>query len=219
MTIEDSWLRIENWLREYAPAAYAALPPAVGTDAVRAAERRCGLVFPEILVASLRRHDGAGECRLPGNYRLSGAAEIAQDYVQWIGSQQRSVHDELRYWRSSWLPLAGDGAGGSLFIETAPGDQHGRIGAHAHGDGGRFDDWPQYASLQALLSWGAQALSVGTATDVLDYVLVTDEQGLPYWEDADAEQDGVTVVWDMAALENLAPHRPAAVDDRRKPLA
>ncbi|MFG2652426.1 SMI1/KNR4 family protein [Streptomyces sp. NPDC048436] len=202
MTIEDSWLRIENWLCEFAPAAYASLPPAAGSDAVRVAERQCGLVFPEDLVASLRRHDGAGECLLPGNYRLFAAAEIAKDYVWWIGSQQRDVPDELRYWRSSWLPLAGDGAGDSLFVEMATGDQHGRIGAHAHGDGGRFDDRPQYTSLQALLSWAAQALSVGSATDVLDYVLATDEQGLPYWEDADAQQDGVLVVWDMAALEN-----------------
>ncbi|MEV0529528.1 SMI1/KNR4 family protein [Streptomyces sp. NPDC050439] len=202
MTIEDAWLRIETWLREYAPAAYASLPPAAGTDAVRAAERQCGLLFPEDLVASLSRHDGSGECLLPGNYRLSGAAEIAQDHVWWIGSQQPDVHDELRYWRSSWLPLATDGAGGSLFVEMAPGDEHGRIGVHAHGDGGRLHDRPQYTSLQALLSWAAQALSVGSAADVLDYVLATDEQGLPYWKDADAEHDAVSVVWDMAALKN-----------------
>ncbi|MEV8318502.1 SMI1/KNR4 family protein [Streptomyces sp. NPDC059900] len=202
MTIDGSWLQIENWLCEYASPAYSSLPPATGSDAVRAAERQCGLAFPDDLVASLRRHDGSGEFLLPGNYRLSGAAQIAEDYVLWTGSQQRDVPDELRYWRSSWLPLAVDGAGGSLFVEMAPGDRHGRIGAHAHGDGGRFDDWPQYTSLQALLSWAAQALSDGSATDVLDYVLTTDEQGLPYWEDADAEQDGVSVVWDMAALEN-----------------
>ncbi|MET9768759.1 SMI1/KNR4 family protein [Streptomyces sp. NPDC006415] len=202
MTIEGSWLWIENRLCEYSPAAYASLPPAADSDAVRVAERQCGLVFPEDLVASLRRHDGSGECLLPGNYRLSGVAEIARDYVWWIGSQQRDVPDELRYWRSSWLPLAGNGAGGSLFVEMAPGDQHGRIGAHAHGDGGRFDDLPQYNSLRSLLSWAAQALSDGSATDVLDYVLTADEQGLPYWENADAEQDGVSVAWDMAALEN-----------------
>ncbi|MGW6062721.1 SMI1/KNR4 family protein [Streptomyces sp. NPDC055189] len=202
MTIDGSWLRIENWLCEYAPSAYASFPPATGSDAVRAAERHCGLVFPDDLVASLRRHNGSGEFLLPGNYRLSGAAQIAKDYVWWTGSQQRDVPDELRYWRSSWLPLAVDGAGGSLFVEMAPGDRHGRIGVHAHGDGGRFDDLPQYTSLQALLSWAAQALSDGSATDVLDYVLTTDEQGLPYWEDADAEQDGVPAVWDMPALDN-----------------
>ncbi|MEU6673808.1 SMI1/KNR4 family protein [Streptomyces sp. NPDC046925] len=202
MTIDGSWSRIEDWLCGYAPAAYASLPPAAGSDAVCAAERRCGLVFPGDMVASLRRHDGSGECLLPGNYRLSGAAEIAKDYVWWIGSQQRDVPGELRYWRSSWLPLAADGAGGSLFVETAPGDRHGRIGAHAHGDGGRFGDGPRYTSLQALLSWAAQALSEGSATDVLDYVLAVDELGLLYWQDVDAEGDGVSVVWDMAALEN-----------------
>ncbi|MGW6275350.1 SMI1/KNR4 family protein [Streptomyces sp. NPDC055060] len=202
MTIDSSWLRIENWLCEYAPAAYISLPPATGSDAVRAAERRCGFAFPADLVALLCRHDGSGQCLLPGNYRLSGADEIADDYLAWIGSGRRDVPDELRYWRSSWLPLAGDGAGGSLFLEVAPGDRHGHIGTHAHGDGSRFDDRPHYTSLQALLSWAAQALSDGSATDVLDYVLIMDEQGLPYWEDADAEHDGVTVIWDMAALEN-----------------
>ncbi|MFE7136812.1 hypothetical protein ACFVAG_03605 [Streptomyces sp. NPDC057644] len=143
MTIEGSWLWIENRLYEYSPAAYASLPPAADSDAVRVAERQCGLVS-------------------------SG-----------------------RKWRR-----------GGLFVEMAPGDQRGRIGAHAHGDGGRFDDLPQYNSLRALLSWAAQALSDGSATDVLGYVLTADEQGLPYWEDADAEQDGVSVAWDMAALEN-----------------
>lgn len=201
MTIEDSWLRIENWLCEYAPAAYGSLPLAADSDAVREAERQCGLVFPEDLVASLSRHDGSGEGLLPGNFRLSGAVEIARDFVWWIGYEQRDIPDELRYWRSSWLPLAGNSAGSSLFVEMALGDQHGRIGEHTHGDGGRFDDLPQYTSPPALLSWAAQALSDGSATDVLDYVLALDEQGIPYWEDADAEQDGASVIWDMAALE------------------
>ncbi|MER6133951.1 SMI1/KNR4 family protein [Streptomyces sp. NPDC001815] len=202
MTIDGSWSMIESWLSEHAPGTYASLPPAADSDTVRAAERRCGLVFPEEVVASLHRHDGSGEFLLPGNYRLSGAAEIAKSYAGWMGSQQRDVPEELRYWRPSWLPLAQDGAGDSLFVEMARGDRLGCVGTHAHGDGGQFVDLPHHASLQALLNWAAQALSDGSATDVLDYVLITDEQGSFSWQDADAEEDGAPVSWDMAALEH-----------------
>jgi hypothetical protein len=202
MTIDRSWLRIEEWLRESAPAAYAALPPAAGADVVRAAERACGVAFPGDVVASLRRHDGSGDGLLPGNYRLLSADEIAEEYVQWIRLDQRSVPEELRYWHSSWLPLATDGCGDSLFVETARGEGFGRIGRHSHGDGGRFDNQLQYASLDALLSWAAQALADGSTTDLLDYVITVGEDGFPYWEDADAQGDEVPVVWDMKELKN-----------------
>ncbi|WP_128374612.1 SMI1/KNR4 family protein [Streptomyces cavernae] len=201
MTIDTSWSRIEEWLREHAQAAYASLPPAASAEAIRAAERACGIDFPPDVVASLARHDGSPECLLPGNYGLLGAARIAEDYGLRIRLTLPGLPGSSRYWQSSWLPLASNGAGDSLFVETAPGERSGRLGRHSHDDGGRFDDGLQYLSLDSLLSWTARALSEGSVTDLLDWVLTTDEDGFLDWEDADAEWDEVSVVWDMTELQ------------------
>jgi hypothetical protein len=73
------WDRIERWLAAYAPATAAALAPPASPDQVVAAQRRMSTAFPPDLVASLRRHDGAGryaDALLPPLHRPLPVAEI-----------------------------------------------------------------------------------------------------------------------------------------------
>ncbi|MFE2070637.1 SMI1/KNR4 family protein [Streptomyces sp. NPDC059467] len=57
--VEDSWDRIDSWLREYAPRTFASLGPPAADDEIRAAQEELNVTFPPDLVASLCRHNGA----------------------------------------------------------------------------------------------------------------------------------------------------------------
>jgi cell wall assembly regulator SMI1 len=68
--VTGAWQRIEQWLAASAPGQLASLRPGAGAAAVADAQQRLGLRFPDDLVASLSRHDGASPPR--GHFTVYG---------------------------------------------------------------------------------------------------------------------------------------------------
>ncbi|MFD7097328.1 SMI1/KNR4 family protein [Streptomyces xanthophaeus] len=90
--VQDSWSRIDAWLREHAPRTFATLGPPAGPEEIAAAEEELGVTFPPDLVASLLRHNGAldGEeaFRFSTHDRLLSVSEIVADTNQ-VHAQHR----------------------------------------------------------------------------------------------------------------------------------
>ena len=78
--VEQSWQRIENWLRNNAPETYATLNPPASEAAIAKAEEFLGVPFPPDVLASLRVHDGIaqqhGAFHLAGRYSLASVERI-----------------------------------------------------------------------------------------------------------------------------------------------
>ncbi|MFB6581646.1 SMI1/KNR4 family protein [Streptomyces sp. NPDC056402] len=78
--VQDSWNRIDEWLREHAPRTFATLGPPAGHEEIAAAEEELGITFPPDLVALLLRHngalDGAEAFRFSTHDRLLPVSEI-----------------------------------------------------------------------------------------------------------------------------------------------
>lgn len=81
--VQDSWTRIDAWLREHAPRTFATLRPPAGDKEIAAAQEELGVTFPLDLVASLLRHNGALEgpeaFRFSTGDRLLGVSGILGD--------------------------------------------------------------------------------------------------------------------------------------------
>ncbi len=167
--VEQSWDRIETWLARHAPETFATLRPGASTEAVLAAQRETGLVFPDDLVASLRRHDGVeqrpGGFRLPGGHTLLSAAAIpAQTRTMADAIAQVDTGGSLlgTYWHPQWILIAPDGSGGALALDARPGATLGAVGQLEHGEGTRFGRWGTIGDLLAAV---ADALERGAALD------------------------------------------------------
>ncbi|MFE3288079.1 SMI1/KNR4 family protein, partial [Streptomyces sp. NPDC059233] len=101
--VQDSWDRIDEWLRENAPRTFATLGPPARREEIAAAEEELGVTFPPDLVASLLRHngarDGAEAFRFSTHDRLLSLSEIVGD-TQWMRDIAEDLDEEEaeHYW-------------------------------------------------------------------------------------------------------------------------
>ena len=122
VTVERSWERIESWLREDAPEAFAALREGVAASDVDAAEERLGLAFPQALRESLLRHDGQ-EWRWPSlvEFGVLMPLEHVVDNAELntkAGIDDARAEDEI-WWRRDWIPFVSrDGDALSVAVES-----------------------------------------------------------------------------------------------------
>ncbi|GAA1396434.1 hypothetical protein GCM10009613_47650 [Pseudonocardia kongjuensis] len=142
--VRDAWL---TWLgtldRAGYPGSAMAAPPA-GPGAVDAAEREFGRPFPPGLRALYALSDGqqpdAGPLPVtttifPGTYALLPLGQALREYRNWVqivgpGESDPDVDDVItvragdpvraRYWDPGWWPLATDGGGNSIAVDTVP---------------------------------------------------------------------------------------------------
>ncbi|MFJ6699992.1 SMI1/KNR4 family protein [Streptomyces sp. NPDC091272] len=133
--VQESWDRIDAWLREHAPRTFATLRPPAGLEEIAAAEEELGVTFPADLVASLLRHngarDGAEAFQFSTHDRLLGTSEIVED-TQWMRGIAEDLDEEEAeyYWSGGYLKIGSYGVtADGLTIDCRPGqDSCGAIG-------------------------------------------------------------------------------------------
>ncbi|MCT7352772.1 SMI1/KNR4 family protein [Streptomyces sp. 15-116A] len=166
--VEDSWDRIDGWLRTHAPRTFAALASPATDDEIRAAEEKLRLRFHPELVASLRRHNGAqgwGAFRFPTHDRLLGvqgiveateflrhvAADVYDDYGDYDAYEEWDEEDQeaaASYWHPAYLKFGDyESTADGLAIDCRAGDSYGAIGRFFDEGGttfGRADSLGEY---------------------------------------------------------------------------
>ncbi|MFF4012591.1 SMI1/KNR4 family protein [Streptomyces sp. NPDC001717] len=133
--VQDSWDRIDEWLRENAPRTFATLGPPARREEIAAAEEELGVTFPPDLVASLLRHngarDGAEAFRFSTHDRLLSLSEIVGD-TQWMRDIAEDLDEEEaeHYWIDAYLKFGSYGVtADGLTIDCRRGqDSYGAIG-------------------------------------------------------------------------------------------
>ena len=145
-TLAESWTRIMAWTQANAPESAHASPPA-SPEQVGRLRSRLGLPLPADLEAWLSVADGA-EIKVWSKspeeaWQLFGAREIAEDRAQ-LGAicaelvaeygpsagEGRAVGPARPLaWSSAWIPVATNGAGARLCLDTdpAPGGAVGQV--------------------------------------------------------------------------------------------
>ncbi|MFJ9767594.1 SMI1/KNR4 family protein [Streptomyces erythrochromogenes] len=137
--VQESWDRIDAWLREHAPRTFATLRPPAGHEEIAAAEEVLGVAFPPDLVASLLRHngalDGADAFCFSTHDRLLGVGEIVED-TQWMRDIAADLDEENAesYWIDGYLKFGSYGVtSDGLTVDC-------RRGQGSYGAIGRFFD-------------------------------------------------------------------------------
>lgn len=139
--VQDSWDRIDDWLRRHAPRTFASLAPPATAEEIRGAEQELDLTFPPDLVASLRRHNGAqgeGAFDFPTHDRLLSVQEIvdATGFLRGIAEDLDEEEDEeeeegdgYHYWHHGFLQFGSyEVTADGLTIDSRPGRSYGAIG-------------------------------------------------------------------------------------------
>ncbi|MER6345192.1 SMI1/KNR4 family protein [Streptomyces sp. NPDC001595] len=166
--VQDSWNRIDEWLREHAPRTFATLGPPARHEEIAAAQEELGLTFPPDLVASLLRHngamDGAEAFRFSTHDRLLEVAGILEDTRFMRNIAEDLDEDEAEsYWHHGYVKFGSYGVtSDGLVIDCRPEqDSFGAIGRFFDETGtafGKADSLGGYlAELAGLLERGRDA--------------------------------------------------------------
>ncbi|MEO3742597.1 DUF6461 domain-containing protein [Plantactinospora sp. B5E13] len=201
--VAESWAVVERWLASNAPQTYTSLRPPADPAAVEAAQQTIGVTFPEDLVASLARHDGAddgpGAFTLGGSYQLMRVEEIPRrwrtttDALGMSTVDDEDHHDEDDgllgwYWHPQWVPFGKTNSVDMLVVDCRPGVTYGAVGVHLKGDVTHFGHWPSLADLLADIA------------DGLDR-----DRPVRHWHPA---ADGVRLHWELVQEQHPAPRSP-----------
>lgn len=158
--IEDSWARIVAWCEQHAPEAVRTLRPRAGEEALTAAEVASGCEWPEDLRRWYRLHDGCREypysvllapwMPLP----LAGVveevrhqADLLADLVSMPWADPEAVERSRTEpagvvpagFLPSFVPIAVDLQGGTLYVDTRPGHWSGCVTEYGDDSGRRWD--------------------------------------------------------------------------------
>jgi cell wall assembly regulator SMI1 len=166
--VNRAWERIEKWLAANAPASAATLAPPASMEAISRMQQQIGVPVPAELIASLRRHDGAGTnmrdgFTLPPFYIPMSAEGIISEAKMMCDVLVSSGYDDNvgSWWHGQVIPIAFDGGGGNLLLDQRPG-RGGRLGDHDEESDMMFTVYPR--SLTELLEQTATSLETGRAT-------------------------------------------------------
>ncbi|MFE1037048.1 SMI1/KNR4 family protein [Streptomyces sp. NPDC058807] len=137
--VQDSWSRIDAWLREHAPRTFATLLPPAGDEEIAAAQEELGITFPPDLIASLLQHNGALDgpeaFRFSTHDRLLGVSGILED-TEFMRNVADGLDEEEAegYWHHGYVKFGSYGVtADGLMIDC-------RSGRGSCGAIGRFFD-------------------------------------------------------------------------------
>ncbi|MFD4693506.1 SMI1/KNR4 family protein [Streptomyces sp. NPDC058463] len=177
--VQDSWTRIDAWLREHAPRTFATLRPPAGDEEIAAAQEELGVTFPPDLVASLLRHNGALEgpeaFRFSTGDRLLGVSGTLRDTEFMRGIDQGPDGEAEDYWLRSYVKFGSyDVTSDGLLMDCrTERDSFGAIGRFFDETGTRFG---QADSLGGYLAELADMLERGQEAGVVTF------NGRLFWE-------------------------------------
>ncbi|WP_329616581.1 SMI1/KNR4 family protein [Streptomyces brevispora] len=177
--VQDSWTRIDAWLREHAPRTFATLRPPAGDKEIAAAQEELGVTFPPDLIASLLRHDGALEgpeaFRFSTGDRLLGLSGILGDTGFMRGIDQGLDGEAEGYWLHGYVKFGSyDVTSDGLLMDCRTGrDSFGAIGRFFDETGTSFG---QADSLGGCLAELAGKLERGQDAGVVTF------NGRLFWE-------------------------------------
>jgi cell wall assembly regulator SMI1 len=167
MTVDSSWARITAWLGAQVPAMAAGFAPPATDDEVDAASREVGVAFPPDLRAwfgLVGGNEGQFGSLVPAYFDpLSVAASLADRKIWLEVGEDEEVGDvagtEEFAWHPSWVPIAQDAGGTTLFVDLREGDAHGCVMEYDKVEA--CDGTVRWPSVAALLVEIADALDSG----------------------------------------------------------
>ncbi|MGW0858522.1 SMI1/KNR4 family protein [Streptomyces sp. NPDC002690] len=178
--VQDSWNRIDAWLREHAPRTFLTLRPPASDEEIAAAQKELGVTFPPDLIASLLRHDGAvsgadaflfsTHDRLLGVSGILGDTGFMRDAAADLDEEEAEGYWHHGYVKFGSYEVTSDG----LMIDC-------RVGRDSFGAVGRFFDetgtsFGQADSLGGYLAELADQLERGPDAGVVTF------NGRLFWE-------------------------------------
>lgn len=202
--VERAWHRIEDWLSRFAPRFRTELNPPATAAEIDTVATTLGVALPADLRAwwglsnGVRHGVGLPSASLIPDF--SSPYPIAMALKRWrvhLEVQQKSYPPGMReemeqfiaaqntqpagtllpqlYWLPRWLPIAGDGGGGGLFIDLREGPQRGCLVEFSRDHQGTTPRWESVTQL-----W----------VDVADELEAIDTESLRSGRIADLEIDG-----------------------------
>ncbi|MEV4513063.1 SMI1/KNR4 family protein [Dactylosporangium sp. NPDC049525] len=132
MSITIALVGLERWLRAHTPATAATLAPATTLDRLDAAASTFGRPLPADVQRLYLWHDGtvAALDRFeihPSHYFLPLAVAVDDwAFLNRVEADRLAEDPDYRYWQPHWFPIASDGGGDHVMVETA-GQHRGRV--------------------------------------------------------------------------------------------
>ncbi|WP_424183968.1 SMI1/KNR4 family protein [Actinokineospora sp. G85] len=165
--VEAAWQRIDEWLRNFAPATARRWNAPATPEEIGVLQRELGVELPDDLVVSLGVHNGArvGGFTLPPAYAPLSAVEITR--------KARELCARGGDWDGRFVPFASGGGDGVLYL-----DQRGAGALGEHSGPGR-GGWPR--GLPDLLEQTAELLNSGTGPLAARYRPTVDGDGALGW--------------------------------------
>lgn len=181
MPAEAVWSRLEAHLARLAPEVLDDLAPGASDADLDRLDAATGLALPTSARDAYRVHDGQLD-EAPGLFfglRFLSASEAAEEWARWasvldddpdlVNDIEVTAHPEGAvepvYASRAWLPIASDGAGNHLALDTAPGPEGtaGQVISFGADEPVRYVLAP---SLPDFLAWCAERIEAGEATPV-----------------------------------------------------
>jgi cell wall assembly regulator SMI1 len=179
-SVQNSFQRIEAWLRTHTPTLFSQLPTGVSDEDLEEAEAAMGgLTLPDDFKEAYRCHNGWGTAYiLLGRLKVYSLASVigtwqmmhdlveAGDFDRGLNWKHSPLHFQLTdpirpvWWHLGWLPFAGNESGEEWAMDLAPalGGKNGQVIDWEHESGpGRV----QAVSLSALFAAFADDLEAG----------------------------------------------------------
>lgn len=133
-SVNESWQRVELWLREHARPLERSLAGGVSQDQLRKLEATLHVTLPQAFKDSLTIHDGqkGDNDLIPddgiGSFFLLPSKHILRDWKEWNAVQAVGDFDKAApekgitkaWWNPGWIPFASNGGGDHLCLDLSP---------------------------------------------------------------------------------------------------